>query len=190
MRNWPYADAILDTASDSKVDGQVRHRAAARASADNRVRPASVGTASRSACTRKHKATALDFLKFVESDAVQRYDLTQGTLAPVITALYSDPALVAKFPYLPTLLTEHPERGAAPGHPVLPGGDQGDRDQRLRGAAGRRNRVQQALEGSPGGDQLGSQRRRLSLITAGSVGRARSSCVPPRRLQSDPLGRR
>ena len=35
--------------------------------------------------------------------------------------LYTDPALVAKYPYLPTLQDVDPERGPAPGHPVLPG---------------------------------------------------------------------
>jgi multiple sugar transport system substrate-binding protein len=52
----------------------------------------------------KHKATAIDFMKFSESDPVQKYLLTQASLAPVTTALYSDPTLVAKAPYLPTLL--------------------------------------------------------------------------------------
>src|SRR6201999_2956375 len=52
----------------------------------------------------KYKATDLDFMKFLESDAVQRNDLNVGTLAPVTTALYSDAAEVKKFPYLPTLL--------------------------------------------------------------------------------------
>jgi multiple sugar transport system substrate-binding protein len=52
----------------------------------------------------KHKATALDFMKFSESDPVQKFLLTQASLAPVTTALYSDPTLVAKAPYLPVLL--------------------------------------------------------------------------------------
>ena len=40
----------------------------------------------------------------MEEPAQQKWDLTQGTLAPVMTSLYSDPTLVKKFPYLPTLL--------------------------------------------------------------------------------------
>jgi multiple sugar transport system substrate-binding protein len=35
---------------------------------------------------------------------VQRNNLTKATFAPVITSLYSDPALAAKFTYLPILL--------------------------------------------------------------------------------------
>jgi multiple sugar transport system substrate-binding protein len=31
--------------------------------------------------------------------------MEQGSLAPVVGSIYSDPALVAKYPYLPTLLT-------------------------------------------------------------------------------------
>ena len=32
----------------------------------------------------KHKATALDFMKFMESDDVQKYLLTQASMAPVV----------------------------------------------------------------------------------------------------------
>ena len=118
--------------------GQVRHRAAAGL----RLRRHAPGASSLGGHSwamsvyGKHKATAIDFMKFSESDAVQKYLLTQASLAPVTTALYTDPTLVAKAPYLPTLLQEHPDRGPSPGHPVLPSGDQGDRDQRVRGATG------------------------------------------------------
>jgi multiple sugar transport system substrate-binding protein len=51
-----------------------------------------------------HKATALAFVKWMEEPAQQEWNLTQGTLAPVISSLYTKPDLVKKFPYLPTLL--------------------------------------------------------------------------------------
>jgi multiple sugar transport system substrate-binding protein len=51
----------------------------------------------------KHQGTALDFLKFLESDESQKFFATQGSLAPVFGALYTDPALTAKLPYLPVL---------------------------------------------------------------------------------------
>jgi len=52
----------------------------------------------------KHKDTAFDFLKFIETPDIQLNQfLKVGTLAPVLKAPYSDPSAIAKFPYLPTL---------------------------------------------------------------------------------------
>ena len=53
----------------------------------------------------KNKATAADFLKFLTSVEQQKAFVSQGSLAPVLTALYDDPALVAKSPYLTVLKT-------------------------------------------------------------------------------------
>ncbi|MGF6882048.1 multiple sugar transport system substrate-binding protein [Nocardia sp. GAS34] len=50
----------------------------------------------------KHKATALDFLRFLISEDAQRI-VAEGAFPPVRSSLYDDPALIAKFPYLPTL---------------------------------------------------------------------------------------
>src|ERR1700712_3340932 len=101
MRNWPYADAIL-AGTGSKVAGKF----------DIAPLPGPTGTGASSlgghsvaiSAYSKYKTTALDFLKFVESPEVQSYNLTQGSNAPVLSSLYTDPALVAKFPYLPVLL--------------------------------------------------------------------------------------
>ncbi len=101
MRNWPYADAIL-AAKGSKVIG--KFGVAPLPGPDGHGASSLGGHSLAISQYSKYKATDFDFLKFVESDAVQRNNLTQGTLAPVVTSLYSDPALVTKFPYLPTLL--------------------------------------------------------------------------------------
>ena len=51
----------------------------------------------------KNKGTAEDFLKFMSSPEAQRSrDLS--TNAPVLASLYSDPEILKKFPYMPTLL--------------------------------------------------------------------------------------
>ncbi|MBF6328924.1 ABC transporter substrate-binding protein [Nocardia transvalensis] len=50
----------------------------------------------------KHKATALDFLRFMISEDAQRI-VAEGAFPPVRSSLYDDPALIAKFPYLPAL---------------------------------------------------------------------------------------
>lgn len=101
MRNWPYAVAILN-AKGSKVIGKFGIAPLPGPSGHG---ASSLGGHSVAISTySKYKATALDFLKFIESDTVQKNDLTQGTLAPVVTSMYSDPELVKKFTYLPTLL--------------------------------------------------------------------------------------
>jgi multiple sugar transport system substrate-binding protein len=100
LRNWPYADAIL-AGTGSKVAGKFD---IAPLPGPKGVGASSLGGHSVAISTySKYKATAFDFLKFVESDAVQSYNLTQGSNAPVLASLYSDPALVKKFPYLPVL---------------------------------------------------------------------------------------
>lgn len=101
MRNWPYADAILSS-KGSKVIG--KFGVAPLPGPDGHGASSLGGHSVAISTYSKHQATAFDFLKFMESDTVQRNDLNVGTLAPVVTSLYSDPALVAKFPYLPTLL--------------------------------------------------------------------------------------
>jgi multiple sugar transport system substrate-binding protein len=101
LRNWPYADAILK-GTGSKVIGKfdIAPLPGPTGQGASSLGGHSVAISSYS----KYKATDLDFLKFVESNAVQSYNLSQGSNAPVLAALYTDPTLVAKFPYLPTLL--------------------------------------------------------------------------------------
>ena len=101
MRNWPYADAIL-SAKGSKVAGKF---GIAPLPGPNGHGASSLGGHSLAVSAySKHQATGLAFVKWMEEPAQQRYDLTKGTLAPVISSLYTDPALVKQFPYLPTLL--------------------------------------------------------------------------------------
>jgi multiple sugar transport system substrate-binding protein len=51
----------------------------------------------------RHQRTALAFIKFLTSEAVERQVLINGSLPPVWIALYHQPALIRKFPYLPVL---------------------------------------------------------------------------------------
>ncbi|MDT5033114.1 MAG: trehalose/maltose transport system substrate-binding protein [Actinoplanes sp.] len=118
MRNWPYATAVLNAAG-SKVKGKfaIAPLPGPDGHGASSLGGHSVGISQYS----KYKATALDFLKFLESDAVQRNDLTVGTLAPVTTALYSDPQLTQKFTYLPTLLKSIQTAVPRPITPFYPG---------------------------------------------------------------------
>ena len=67
-----------------------------------------------------HKATAHDFLKYLNGKEFQKFELEQGSLAPVREDLYSDPALQKKFPYLPTLLTSIQNAVPRPVTPFYP----------------------------------------------------------------------
>ncbi|HEY9484259.1 MAG TPA: ABC transporter substrate-binding protein [Micromonosporaceae bacterium] len=118
MRNWPYADAILG-AKGSKVIG--KFGIAPLPGPDGHGASSLGGHSVAISTYSKYKATDLDFLKFLESDKIQRNDLTQGTLAPVLTSLYSDAALVKKFPYLPTLLKSIQTAVPRPVTPYYPG---------------------------------------------------------------------
>jgi multiple sugar transport system substrate-binding protein len=51
----------------------------------------------------KNKATALDFIKYFTSEESEKSNLLATSQAPTRTALYDDPELIEKFPYLPTL---------------------------------------------------------------------------------------
>jgi multiple sugar transport system substrate-binding protein len=50
-----------------------------------------------------HPATALAFIKFMTSFSSERQVLERSALPPVWTALYSEPSLVRRFPFLPVL---------------------------------------------------------------------------------------
>ena len=100
LRNWPYADAIL-AGTGSKVAGKFD---IAPLPGPNGPGASSLGGHSVAlSAYSKNQGTGLDFLKFVQSEEIQSYNLTQGSQAPVIASLYDDPALVKKFPYLPVL---------------------------------------------------------------------------------------
>lgn len=101
MRNWPYADAILN-GPGSKVKGKFD---IAPLPGPNGHGASSLGGHSLAVSKfSKHQATGAAFVKWMEEPEQQSYDLTKGTLAPVLTSLYSDASLVKQFPYLPTLL--------------------------------------------------------------------------------------
>jgi multiple sugar transport system substrate-binding protein len=51
----------------------------------------------------RHPATALAFVRFLTSAESERYILVHSALPPVWTSLYDQPALVARFPFLPVL---------------------------------------------------------------------------------------
>jgi multiple sugar transport system substrate-binding protein len=103
LRQWPYVYSLATTDGSSKVKGKF---AVAPLPGDSGPGASSLGghNAAISAFSA-HKASAFDFLKFLETEESQRWFVTQGSNAPALLSLYDDPALVKKSPYLPVLKT-------------------------------------------------------------------------------------
>ncbi|HEY2507331.1 MAG TPA: ABC transporter substrate-binding protein [Streptosporangiaceae bacterium] len=51
----------------------------------------------------QHQATAVAFIRFLTSESSERQILLSSALPPVWTALYSEPSLIRRFPFLPVL---------------------------------------------------------------------------------------
>ena len=101
LRNWPYVYGLAATEDSSKVKG--KFDVAPLPGTDGVGASALGGHNVGISAYSDNKATAIDFVNFILEEEQQRFLLTKGSLAPVIEALYTDPELVKKFPYLPTL---------------------------------------------------------------------------------------
>ena len=100
MRNWPYAYSIGADPED------VEDRRASSASRSSRTAPA----ASRSARSggwqlgvnkySKHVDASIEFVRYMTSAPVQKFDAITNTNVPTIPAVAKDPAVVKVNPYL------------------------------------------------------------------------------------------
>src|SRR4051795_4601277 len=118
LRNWPYVYNLATTEATSKVKGKF---AVAPLPGLNGPGASSLGGHNAAISVySKHKATALDFLKFLETPKTQKFFITQGSLAPVRADVYQDAAIVKKFPYLPPLLTSIQNAVPRPVSPFYP----------------------------------------------------------------------
>jgi multiple sugar transport system substrate-binding protein len=103
LRNWPYVYNLAKTDASSKVKDTFGI-APLPGNGDGKPGASSLGGHNAAISVySKHKATAFDFVKFLESEETQKFFVTQGSLAPVVTSLYTDPDLTSKLPYLPVL---------------------------------------------------------------------------------------
>jgi len=103
LRNWPYVYSLAATEGSSKVKG--KFDVAPLPGADG-IGASSLGGHNLAiSAYSDNKATAIDFIKYMESEESQKFALEKASLAPVISSLYQDPALTKKYKYLPTLLT-------------------------------------------------------------------------------------
>jgi multiple sugar transport system substrate-binding protein len=117
-RNWPYIYSLASTDKSSKVKGKF---AVAPLPGNDDSAPGASSLGGHSAAISAYsdnKATALDFIKFLESEEIQGdYFLLKASNAPVLSALYDDPELQKQVPYLETLGTSI---GSAVPRPVTP----------------------------------------------------------------------
>jgi multiple sugar transport system substrate-binding protein len=118
-RNWPYIYNLAKTDGSSVVKDKF---AVAPLPGVTGPGASSLGGHNMAiSVNSKYKATAFDFLKFIEEDSQQKFFMEQGSLAPVVGSIYKDPALVAKYPYLSTLLTSIENAQPRPVTPFYPG---------------------------------------------------------------------
>jgi multiple sugar transport system substrate-binding protein len=118
LRNWPYVYNLATTEGSSAVKDKL---GIAPLPGKDGPGASSLGGHNLAVSVySKNKATALDFLKFMTSEETEKFYATQGSLAPVLGALYTDKALVAKLPYLPVLKTSIENAVPRPVTPFYP----------------------------------------------------------------------
>ncbi|MCH6472053.1 ABC transporter substrate-binding protein [Sinomonas terrae] len=120
LRNWPYVYNLAKTDGTSVVKDTFGV-APLPGATDGQPGASSLGGHNVAMSVySKHKATALDFMKFMTSSETEQFYATQGSLAPVLSSLYTNPTLTAKLPYLPTLLTSIQNAVPRPVTPYYP----------------------------------------------------------------------
>ena len=99
LRNWPY---VYGTASQEGSAVAGNYGVAPLPGVDG-VGTSTLGGYNAAISTfSENKATAADFLRFMQGEQAQRI-IAEGALPPVLESLYDDPALIAEMPYLPAL---------------------------------------------------------------------------------------
>ncbi|HSO91245.1 MAG TPA: ABC transporter substrate-binding protein [Arthrobacter sp.] len=117
-RNWPYVYNLAATEGSSQVKDVFGMTALP--GKDGPGASTLGGHSAAISVYSKNKATALDFVKFLVNEENQKFFATQGSLAPVLDALYDDQELVAKLPYLPVLKTSIENAVPRPVTPFYP----------------------------------------------------------------------
>ena len=102
-RNWPYVYALANkTDGSSKIAGKFE---VAPLPGITQAGVSSLGGGNLGiAKNAENKGTAADFLKFMASAESQESDTLATGNAPVLESVYSDPDVLKKYPFFPTLL--------------------------------------------------------------------------------------
>ncbi|MCQ4079510.1 ABC transporter substrate-binding protein [Streptomyces sp. RB6PN25] len=100
LRNWPYVYDLAES-KDSKIAGKF---AVAPLPGPDGPGSSSLGGSDLAVSSySRHQKTARALIQFLTSLGNERQVLLKGSLPPVWAQLYTDPALVRRFPYLPVL---------------------------------------------------------------------------------------
>ncbi|MFG1912918.1 ABC transporter substrate-binding protein [Kribbella sp. NPDC048928] len=120
LRNWPYVYALANkTDGSSKIAGKF---AVAPLPGKTGAGVSSLGGHDYAISSfAKNKATAIDFINFMASEARQKANVEKTSQAPTWASLYDDPALQKQFPYLTPLKASI--EGAKPRPKVVKYGD-------------------------------------------------------------------
>jgi multiple sugar transport system substrate-binding protein len=102
LNNWPYVYSEASTPGPAnKVDGKV---GIAPLPGLHGPGSSSLGGANLAiSAYSRHQATALSFIQYLTSLPEERQMLAYSGFPPVWTSLYSDPAMVRQYPYLPVV---------------------------------------------------------------------------------------
>ncbi len=120
LRNWPYVYSLAKTDGSSTVK-ETFGVAPLPGASDGKTGASSLGGhAAGISVYSDHKKTAFEFIKFLQSEEIQKDWLTKGSAAPVISSLYDDATLVQQFPYLPELKTSIENAVPRPVTPFYP----------------------------------------------------------------------
>ena len=111
--NWPYAYSLTTTGSDSfaKKDPSALGIAGFPGKSSLGGHNWAISAYS------KNKGTALKYLKWAQSEEVQKFEVEQASAAPVLASVYDDTDLQKKFPYLPVLKDSLDNAVPRPGTP-------------------------------------------------------------------------
>jgi multiple sugar transport system substrate-binding protein len=121
LRNWSYVYNLANSDGSSVVKGKF---SVAPLPGPNGAGASTLGGHSLGMSVySQHKATAFDFMKFMESRDVQRQVLIKESMAPTLKSLYRDPKLLAnpKLGYLKTLGESLSTAQSRPVTPFYPG---------------------------------------------------------------------
>jgi multiple sugar transport system substrate-binding protein len=102
LRNWPYVYGDASTPGPGNVVAGkfgVTTLPGLRGPGSSTLGGANLAISAYS----QHPATAVAFIRYLTSEASERYILLRSALPPVWTSLYSQPALIRRFPFLPVL---------------------------------------------------------------------------------------
>jgi multiple sugar transport system substrate-binding protein len=150
LRNWPYMYSLASTDDSSVVKDKFKVAPLVSASTLG-------GHNAAISVYSKHKATAHDFLEFLESEETQKYFAEKGSLAPVLASLYDDSTLTSQLPYLPTLkqsILKAVPRPVTPFYPAVTKAIQDNAFQALKGSVDVKtalDNMQKAIESASAG---------------------------------------